>query len=102
MDEDSSQFAARCEALKVPRRGSTRIGARLCLRSVPSRCAGGSVFEQIDVAGVPHCSRFSSGENRYLSAGSRNSLNQLGRSNNEGMRQFDDVDETHVPLKGFH
>ena len=53
MDEDSSQFAARCEALKVPRRGSTRICDRLCLRSVPRRWALGPIFEQFDVAGVP-------------------------------------------------
>ena len=53
MDEDSSQFAARFEALRVPRRGSTRIGDRLCLRRVPSCWVGGPVFEQLDVAGVP-------------------------------------------------
>jgi hypothetical protein len=53
VDEDSSQFAARCEALRVPRRGSIRIGDRLCLRSVPGCWAGGAVFEWFDVAGVP-------------------------------------------------
>jgi hypothetical protein len=35
---------------------------------------------------------------RCPNPGLGNSLDQLGRSNSEGMSQLDDVDEAHIPL----